>query len=49
MLHVWMLLTLLVATGTQELPKGQFPDGWTVRLDDSAGHAGTWVTRGSEA
>ena len=39
MLHVWMLLTLLV-TGTQDLPKGQFPEGWTVRLDDAAGHAG---------
>lgn len=39
MLHVWILLTLLV-TGTQGLPKGQFPEGWTVRLDDAAGHAG---------
>ena len=38
MLHVWMVLTLLV-TGTQGLPKGQFPEGWTVRLDDAAGHA----------
>lgn len=38
MLHVWMLLTLLV-TGTQGLPKAQFPEGWTVRLDDAAGHA----------
>ena len=39
MMHVWMLLTLLV-TGTQDLPKGQFPEGWAVRLDDAAGHAG---------
>jgi len=37
MLHVWMLLTLLV-TGMQGLPKAQFPEGWTVRLDDAAGH-----------
>ena len=47
MLHVWMLLTLLVTTGTQELPKGQFPDGWTVRLDDSAGHAGHGAAPGN--
>jgi hypothetical protein len=39
MLHVWML-TLLVATGAQDLPKGQFPDGWTVRVDATGGHAG---------
>ena len=39
MVHIWMLLTLLV-TGTQDLPKGQFPEGWSVRLDDAAGHAG---------
>ncbi|AMY10542.1 hypothetical protein LuPra_03778 [Luteitalea pratensis] len=40
MFYAWMLLTLLVTTGTQDAPKGQFPDGWTVRLDDAAGHAG---------
>jgi hypothetical protein len=35
-----MLLAVLVA-GAQALPKGQFPQGWSVRLDDAAGHAGT--------
>ena len=33
MLHVWMLLTLLVTTGTQELAEGTVPG----RLDRPAG------------
>jgi hypothetical protein len=41
MLHVLpLLLTMLVAMTTQELPKGQFPAGWTVRVDGAATHAG---------
>ena len=39
MLNAWMLLTLLVTVGAQELPKGQFPEGWVVRPDGAAGHA----------
>jgi hypothetical protein len=41
MLHaIPLLLAMLVAMTTQELPKGQFPAGWTVRVDGAAGHAG---------
>jgi len=40
MLNAWMLLTLLVTMGAQDLPKGQFPEGWVVRADGPSGHAG---------
>ena len=40
MLQAWMLVTLLMTTATQELVKGQFPEGWTVRLDEAVGPAG---------
>lgn len=40
MLHVVLLLTTLLTALVQELPKGQFPEGWTVRVDGAAGHAG---------
>jgi hypothetical protein len=40
MRYVWTLLfTMLVTTTAQELPKGQFPEGWTVRVDGAAPHA----------
>lgn len=45
MLYAWtMLLTLLV--GMQDLPKGKFPDGWTVRVDGHAGAAAPGMTAG---
>ncbi len=31
-----LLFTMLVTTTAQELPKGQFPEGWTVRVDGAA-------------
>ena len=37
MLHVWMLVTMLMAAGVQDLPKGQVPAGWVVRVDGTAG------------
>lgn len=40
MLHIWMLFTILVTTSAQELPKGTIPEGWAVRLDGAAAHAG---------
>ena len=37
MLHAMLLVTtMLVMTAAQELPKGQFPEGWTVRPDGPA-------------
>ena len=37
MLHtISLLMTMLLTTAAQELPKGQFPEGWTVRLDGPA-------------
>lgn len=46
MLHALpLLLTIVVAMTTQELPKGQFPAGWTVRVDGAhAGHDTTATT-----
>jgi hypothetical protein len=34
-----MLVMMLATTTAQELPKGQFPEGWTVRVDGAAPHA----------
>jgi hypothetical protein len=50
MSKAWLLLTLLVTVGTQDLPKGQFPDGWVVRAD-GAGHTadGTAPAPGTDA
>jgi hypothetical protein len=34
------MFTMLATTTAQELPKGQFPEGWTVRVDGPSAQAG---------
>lgn len=40
MLHALLLVLSLATAQMPALPKGQFPEGWTVRADGAADHAG---------